>query len=123
MSYQPEPQPPYSGGTQPGVPPQHPHQHAQPGVQPQGLQSNPHPYAPGPVGPSGLTAEEEAQHRQLVLAGIGLLVVPILLAIILSAVDAPIDPRFTGPVFSAVLIAGAATLGKAYRFKRDTKRR
>ncbi|MEU5155270.1 hypothetical protein [Glycomyces sp. NPDC021274] len=123
MSYQPDPQPPYSDGTQPGVPPQHPDQRAQPGVQPQGLQSNPHPYAPGPVGPSGLTAEEEAQHRQLVLAGIGLLVVPILLAIILSAVDAPIDPRFTGPVFSAVLIAGAATLGKAYRFKRDTKRR
>ena len=102
----------------PGPYPQAPQSGAYPPVP----QSN-GPYAPGPVGPSGMTASEEAQHRQMLLGGIGLLIAPILLAILLSAVEAPLDPRFTGPVFSAVLIAGAALLGKTYRFKRDVRRR
>ncbi|WP_205326652.1 hypothetical protein [Glycomyces sp. YM15] len=113
MSYQPDSLRPGPGAAQPGVP--------QPDSQ--GPRPNTSQHAPDPVGPSGLTAAEEAQHRQMVLGGTGLLVVPILLAIILSAVDAPIDPKFTAPVLSALLIAGAATLGKAHRFKRDTRRR
>jgi hypothetical protein len=119
MSYQPDPRQdrPQANEGHPGAP-----QQFQQGPQQQAPQAQ-HPYAPGPVGPSGLTAEEEAQHRQMLFGGIGLIVVPILIAILLSAVDAQIDPKFTAPVLSALLIAGAATLGKAHRYKRDTRRR
>lgn len=116
MSYQSAPQNESQHGPR--------HQDRQvPGPYPNAPQANgPYPN-PGPGRPSGMTEEERVEHRNMILGGFALTVVPILIAILLSAADAQIDPRFTGPVLSALLIAGAATFGKAYRFKRDAQRR
>ncbi|MFC3493254.1 hypothetical protein [Glycomyces rhizosphaerae] len=111
---------------------------AQPGRWPQGPQfapqhqtpqaPRPYPQAPQANGPyqgrpAGMTEEERVEHRNMILGGLALTAVPILIAVLLSAVDAQIDPKLTAPVLSALLIAGAATFGKAYRFKRDAQRR
>ncbi|GAA1661042.1 hypothetical protein GCM10009830_02700 [Glycomyces endophyticus] len=83
--------------------------------------THPNPHHPN-QGP-GMTEEEAARHRSLNLAGAALLVVPLLAAVLLSAVEAPIDPKFTAPVIGAVMIAGAGMLGQARRLRRDAARR
>jgi hypothetical protein len=100
--------------------PRHQGRHAS-GPYPDAPQAN-SPY-PNPGRPSGMAEEERVEHRNMILGGLALTAVPILIAILLSAADAQIDPKLTGPVLSALLIAGAATFGKAYRFKRDAQRR
>ncbi|WP_199038776.1 hypothetical protein [Glycomyces salinus] len=57
--------------------------------------------------------DSREQARKLTIGGALCLLGPIVLAMILSAAEAPIDPKFTAPVFGAVMIAGAGMLGKA----------
>jgi hypothetical protein len=71
----------------------------------------------------GMTEEERSRHRTLILAGAALLIGPILVGMLLSAAQAPLDPKFTAPVFGALMVAGAGALGQAMRLKRDAGRR
>ena len=84
----------------------------------------PHPSRPPqPNGQGGMTEQERADHKNLNLLGLGLVVAVAVIAIVLTAVQAPIDPKFTAPVLSAMLIAAAGSLGQAFRLKRDANRR
>ncbi|WP_030162283.1 hypothetical protein [Glycomyces sp. NRRL B-16210] len=83
----------------------------------------PNPQQPQPPATGGLTEEERTQRRNLHYFGIGLVAVVVVFSIVLSAIDAAVDPKFTAPVLSAMLIAAAASLGQAARIKRDAKRR
>ncbi|MCD0442280.1 hypothetical protein LO763_01400 [Glycomyces sp. A-F 0318] len=73
--------------------------------------------------PGGMTEEERAQRKNLNLLGIGLVGAVALVSIVLTALDSPVDPKFTAPVLSAMLIAAAGSFGQAFRIKRDAKRR
>lgn len=88
--------------------------------------TNPNPQQPSqfqsPI-PGGMTEEERTRHKNLNLAGLGLVGAVAVIAIVLTALDAPIDPKFVSPVLGALLIAAAGSFGQAFRLKRDAKRR
>jgi predicted nucleic acid-binding Zn ribbon protein len=88
--------------------------------------THPNPQPPNRFQPPAvgeMTAEERRRHKNLNLLGLGLVGAVVLVSIVLTALEAPIDPSFTAPVLSAMLIAAAGSFGQAFRLKRDAKRR
>lgn len=76
-----------------------------------------------PPRPGGMTEEEQAQRKRLHLLALGLVGAVVLVSVVLTALDAPVDPSFTAPILGGMLVAAAGSFGQALRIKRDAKRR
>lgn len=75
------------------------------------------------AGRVGQARREKRKYELMILGGRLLVLVPVCLAVFLWAIDAPVEPKSTGLLLSALFVVGIIQIYRGHRRKRGARHR